>query len=30
MGRGFVYLLTLAFVALPAFLTSRVYHKGEQ
>ncbi len=30
MGRGFLYLLTLAVVALPAFPTARVCPKGEQ
>ncbi len=30
MGRGFAYLLTLAFVAFPVLLTVRVCHRGEQ
>ncbi len=30
MGRGFVYLLALAFAAFPAFLTVRVRRRGKQ
>ena len=30
MGHGFVYLLALAVLALPAFPTARVCPKGEQ
>ncbi len=30
MGRGFIYLLPLAFVAFPAFLTGRARRKGPE